>query len=80
MSEPLEPGRLGNGGLRVKLPGGTEASLWGGNVLILIGFGLLGAAVLYQGHLIRQEVRDQTMHFNSRVDGVEHEIERTCKR
>lgn len=70
----------GNGGLQVKLPGGAEASIWGANVLVLIGFAVVGAAMLYQGHLIRQEVRDQTAHFNLRVDSVEHEIERSCKR
>lgn len=68
------------GGLKVKLPGGAEASLWGPNMLVLAGFLAVGAAMLYQGHLIRQEVRDQTSHFNQRVNDVEHEIERSCGR
>ena len=70
---------MAGNGLEIKA-GPVEGKAWGANVLTLIGFAMLGAAILYQGHLLREEVRSQTIHFNGRVDSLEHEIERTCKR
>lgn len=77
------PPKKGNG-LEIMLPGGIGGAAYGPSVIILLGFVLMAAALFYQGHLLREAIherfQEQTGHFNDKVKGITHEIERTCGR
>lgn len=66
-------------GLEVKA-GPVEGKAYGQTVIMTVAAIGIIAGVLYQGHLLRQEIQNQTAHFNGRVDSILHEVERTCQR
>ena len=65
-------------GVEVQLPGGIGGKASGSTVIIFIGFLAMAGAILFSNYMLREATKEQTVHFNQRVDAVMHEIERTC--